>query len=214
MMVALTGAVRLEPAADRRLASLLVAAGCVVVLLSAPLRMILNQQPAPGTAEVAALHAASVTIAERAAGRPVAFLAYDTLSRHHARFYLTQDGRQPIVEYEPISIRNGDPIDLDQPIRATDTPEALRSRLDRSLRRSADFALVYTDTNRYADPRGTLWPYVLGKPVVDTLLVDLGWKPVAHFTLLERDLVLLENLSARASAPAADIAVAARGGER
>jgi len=75
--------------------------------------------------------------------------------------------------------------------------------LDDMLGRWADFALVYTDTNRYADPRETLWPYQLGKPVVDKLLADPAWQPVAHFTLRERDLVLLENTARPASAPRA-----------
>jgi hypothetical protein len=157
--------------------------------------MILNEQPPLGEAGVNAIRSAAFDISDRAGDRPVALLAYDTLSRHHAAYYLAQAGRPRLTEFEPIAVANGDPIDLDQPIRADDTPVALRARLDTALRRWADFALVYTDTNRYADPRETLWPYLLGKPVIDGLLADPGWKPIAHYTLRERDLVLLENVS-------------------
>ena len=210
MMVALSGTVRLTPAANRRLATVAVTAGCVVLLLSAPLRMILNQQPAPGAAEVQNLRAASVIIAQLAGGRPVMLLAYDTLSRHHARYYLAQAGLPPLTEVEPVAGAHGDPIDLDQPIRAGEDAQVLRSRLDRALRRWTAFALVYADTARYDDPGETLWPYLLGRPVVDGLLTDPDWKPVAHFTLLERELVLLENMSVRAGTGGDDARSAAQ----
>ena len=154
-----------------------------------------------------ALRAATFEIAERAAGRPVAFLAYDTLSRHHARYYTAQADRPPIAEFERVATANGDPIDLDQPLRAGDQPHELHSALDRALRRWADFALVYADTARYADPREPLWPYQVGRPVVDGLLADPAWKPVARFTLRERELVLLENTTVQL---ARDRAVARR----
>jgi hypothetical protein len=46
-----------------------------------------------------------------------------------------------------------------------------------------------------------------GKPVVEGLLADSAWRPVAHFTLRVRELVLLENtarpaLEARAATKA------------
>jgi hypothetical protein len=183
-----------EPSGKRRPFAWVTAAGCALLVLSAPARMILNQQPPPGEAGVNAIRSASFEIADRAGDRPVALLAYDTLSRHHVAFYLAQSGRPRLTEFEPIAVANGAPIDLDQPIRADDTADALRARLDTAVRRWADFALVYTDTDRYADPRESLWPYLLGKPVVDGLLADPNWKPVAHFTLRERDLVLLEKV--------------------
>jgi hypothetical protein len=195
LMAGLLGAVRREPGASGRLIAWVAAAGCAIVVLSAPARMLLNQQPPLGAAGVDAIRSAAFEIADRAGNRPVALLAYDTLSRHHAAYYLAQSGRPRLTEFEWIANGMGDPIDLDQPIRDTDNPDNLRARLDTSLRRWADFALVYTDTSRYADPRETLWPYQLGKPVIDRLLSDPTWKPVARFTLRGRDLVLLEKMS-------------------
>jgi hypothetical protein len=195
LMIGLLGAVRREPGAHGRLIAWVAGVGAVLLVVSAPARMILNQPPPLGEAGVNAIRSAAFEIADRAGNRPVALLAYDTLSRHHAAYYLAQSGRPHLTEFEQVAVASGDPIDLDQPIRADDTPDTLRARLDTALRRWADFALVYTDTNRYADPRETLWPYLLGKPVVDGLLADPGWKPVAYFTLRERDLVLLEKVS-------------------
>jgi hypothetical protein len=197
MTVGLTGLVRREPAAESRLGPLIVAAGCAVLLISAPVRMILNQPKAEGVDGINALKAATVEISERADGRPVAFLAYDTLSRHHARFYASLADRPGITEFEPIAVANRDPIDLDQPFRPADSAQALQQRLDSSLRRWSAFALVYTDTARYADSREPLWPYQVGRPVIDGLLADPTWKTVAHFTLRERELVLLENSAFR-----------------
>jgi hypothetical protein len=197
MMIGLTGAVRWEGAPDRRIATLIVGLGCLILLVSAPLRMVLNQPKAEGIEGIQNLRSAAATIGEIANGRPVGFLAYDTLSRHHARFYATLEGRRAITEFEPISNRHGDPIDLDQPIRAGESAGQLQQRLDTALRGWAAYVLVYTDTAHYADPRETLWPYLVGQPVVDRLLADPTWKPVARFTLRERDLVLLENTAVR-----------------
>jgi hypothetical protein len=193
LLVGALGAIEWRPGADRRLASWIVAAIGVALLASAPARMILNQQPALGVAEVRAMQSATVEIEQRAGSRPVAFLAYDTLSRHHVRYYAALAGRPNLSTFEQLAAHAGDPIDLDQPLRNTDRPEELRERLDRTLRTYADFVLVYTDTDRYEDPRELLWPYQLGKPVVDGLLSDPAWTPVARFTLRERDLVLLEH---------------------
>jgi hypothetical protein len=202
MLIGLTGTVRWEGPSTRRTALLIVGVGCLILLVSAPLRMVLNQPKAEGREGSDNLRQAAATIGKIANGRPVGFLAYDTLSRHHARFYAMLAGRTAITEFEPISNRNGDPIDLDQPIRAGESPSQLQQRLDTALRGWAAYVLVYTDTARYADPRETLWPYLVGRPVVDRLLADPSWKPVARFTLRERDLVLLENTAVRdATAP-------------
>ena len=194
LLVGLTGAVRLDPAADPRIGPLVVGVGCAVLLLSAPLRMVLNQPKAEGVEGINALRAATAEIGARAGGRPVAFLAYDTLSRHHFRFYAALDDVPYVVEFERLECgvrREYRPRPAD-PGRTT-TRREHQARLDMMLRRWADFALVYTDTARYADPREPLWPYIVGRPVVDGLLADPTWKPVAHFTLRERELVLLEN---------------------
>ncbi|HZO24406.1 MAG TPA: hypothetical protein VFH48_00255 [Chloroflexota bacterium] len=203
MMLGLAGAVRRAPVGDSRLVPLVVAVGCLALLIAAPLRMVLNQPKAEGVDGINALRAATVEIGERAGRRPVAFLAYDTLSRHHFRYYTALDDRPGVIEFELLAKAHGEIIDLDQPARPGDDARTLQARLDDMLGRWADFALVYTDTNRYADPRETLWPYQLGKPVVDKLLADPAWQPVAHFTLRERDLVLLENTARPASAPRA-----------
>jgi len=197
IMAGLLGAVRRasdSPSTNGRTVGLVAGAGCMLLVLSAPLRMLLAQPPALGEAGVDAIRSAAFQIADLAGDRPVALLAFDTLSRHHAAYYLAQAGRPRLTEYESVAAAHGDPIDLDQPIRQADTPDELRARLDTSLRRWADFALVYVDTARYADPREPLWPYQLGQPVVQRLLADPGWRPVARFTLRERNLVLLENL--------------------
>ena len=201
MMIGLTGAVSRQPGAASRLAPLVVGAGCAILLVSAPLRMLLNQPKAEGIDGINALRAATIEISERANGRPVGLLAYDTLSRHHVRFYAALADRPGIVEFERIATANGDPIDLDQPLRERDQPDELQQRLDGTLRRWAAFALVYTDTARYADPRESLWPYLIGRPVVDRLLGDPTWQPIAHFTLRERELVLLENTAVTRSSP-------------
>jgi hypothetical protein len=156
--------------------------------------MILAQPPAPAEAYVDTVRSAAFQIADLAGDRPVALLAYDTLSRHHAAYYIAQAGRSRLTEFEAVARTHGASIDLDQPIRQDDDPDELRARLDTTLRHWADFALVYTDTSRYADPRESLWPYQLAQPVVERLLADSGWRPVARFTLRERNLVLLENL--------------------
>jgi hypothetical protein len=202
MLIGLTGLVRREPRAHSRLGPLVVGVGCAILLVSAPLRMLLNQPRSEGVDGINALRAATVEIGERADGRPVAFLAYDTLSRHHVRFYAALADRPGVTEFERIAEANGDVIDLDQPLRPDDQAHELQQRLDGTLRGWAAFALVYTDTARYADAREPLWPYQIGRPVVDGLLADPTWKPVAHFTLRERELVLLENTAVRtASAP-------------
>jgi hypothetical protein len=207
MLIGLTGAVRWEGPGTSRIAISVVGVGCLILLVSAPLRMVLNQPKAEGREGIDNLRQAAATIGEIANGRPVAFLAYDTLSRHHARFYATLTGRATITEFEPISNRHGDPIDLDQPIRAGESASQLQQRLDTALRGWTAYVLVYTDTARYADPRETLWPYLVGQPVVDRLLADPTWKPVARFTLRERDLVLLENTAVRDADAQAGLAV-------
>lgn len=209
MMVGLTGAVRLAPTADSRVGPLVVGIGCAVLLASAPLRMVLNQPKADGVDGINALRAATAEIGARAGGRPVAFLAYDTLSRHHFRYYAALDNTPNVIEFELLAKAYGEIIDLDQPVRPGDDPRQLQLRLDEMLRRWADFALVYADTARYADPREPLWPYQVGRPVVDGLLADPSWKPVAHFTLRERELVLLENTTER---PAPELRIAPRSG--
>jgi len=206
MIVGLTGAVRREPSADALIGPLIVAAGCAVLLMSAPVRMVMNQPKAEGVDGINALRAAVRRIGEVAGGRPVAFLAYDTLSRHHFRYYTGLDDAPGVIEFELLAAAHGASIDLDQPIRPGDDVRTLQRRLDGTLRDWADFALVYTDTSRYADPREPLWPYQVGRPVVDGLLADSTWNPVAHFTLRERELVLLENTAdhpARATGRAA-----------
>jgi hypothetical protein len=206
MLIGLTGVVRWEGPATSRIAIQIVGVGCLVLLVSAPLRMVLNQPKAEGIEGIQNLRSAAATIGEISNGRPVGFLAYDTLSRHHARFYATLAGRSAITEFEPIANRHGDPIDLDQPIRAGQTARQLQQRLDTALRGWAAYVLVYADTARYADPRETLWPYLAGRPVVDRLLSDPTWKPVARFTLRERDLVLLENTAVRDASAQAGLA--------
>jgi hypothetical protein len=193
MMIGLTGAVRRKPGADSHLVRLVVGVGCAILVIAAPLRMVMNQPKAEGVDGINALRAATTEIVERANRRPVAFLAYDTLSRHHVRYYAALADRPGTTEFEWIANANGDAIDLDQPLRPGDQAHELQHRLDVALRRWAAFALVYTDTTRYADPREPLWPYLVGRPVVDGLLGDPTWKPVARFTLRERELVLLEN---------------------
>ena len=207
ILVGLTGAVRRDPGADVRVASRVVAIGCAVLLVSAPLRMVLNQPKAEGLDGINALRAASFEIGERVGRRPVAFLAYDTLSRHHFRYYTALDDRPGVIEFELLAKAHGEIIDLDQPLRPGDDVRELQARLDEMLRSWADFALVYTDTARYADPREPLWPYQVGRPVVDGLLADPTWKPVASFRLRERELVLLENMTER---PAPELRVAPR----
>jgi hypothetical protein len=195
VMVGLLGAVTRTPGADDRVVTRLAWAGCALLLASVPLRMVLIQQPPMGEDGVNAIKAATFEIADRANGRPVALLAFDTLSRHHAAFYLAQAGRPLLTEAEQVSNNHGDRIDLDQPIREGEQPAELQARLDTTLRRWADFALVYTDSWRYANPRESLWLYEVGEPVVAALLDDPGWRPVAYYTLKERDLVLLEKTS-------------------
>jgi hypothetical protein len=195
VMVGLLGAVTRTPGIDDRIVTRLAWAGCALLLVSVPLRMVVIQQPPMGEAGVNAIKAATFEIADRANGRPVALLAFDTLSRHHAAFYLAQAGRPLLTEAEQLSNNHGDRIDLDQPIRDGEQPEELQARLDTTLRRWADFALVYTDSSRYANPRESLWLYQVGEPVVAALLDDPDWRPVAYYTLKERDLVLLEKTS-------------------
>ncbi len=196
LMVGLLGAVSRDAAARQdggRGAALAVGAASVVLLLSAPLRMVLNEQVPVGAEDVAAVRAASIEIAQLAAGRPVAFLSYDRFSRHHAQYYLAQAGIPPMADFERTAKAYGDFIDLDQPMRATDTPDELRQRLDRTVRTYADFALVLADPARYDDPREPLWPYQLGRPVVEGLLSDPSWQRVAAYEMAERSFVVLKN---------------------
>ncbi|MGE3271733.1 MAG: hypothetical protein AB7P40_23475, partial [Chloroflexota bacterium] len=180
---------------------LAVGAGCVGLAASAPVRMVLSEPPPIGTDAVAAVRQASIEIAERAQGRPVAFLWSDGFGRHHARYYIAQADQPPLTEYELIAHSNGDPIDLDQPVRPDDRPGELQARLDRTLRRWADFVLVCTDLDRYSDRQAILWPYRLGRPVVEGMLLDPDWLPVAHYTLMGKPFVLLENDTPRPGRP-------------
>lgn len=193
VLAGLLGAVVGRPGHATPVARIALIAGCLVLLASAPIRMILNQTPPLGVEGVSAVRATTIDISERAHGRPVAFLWSDGFGRHHARYYIAQADRPPLTEFELIAIANNDPIDLDQPLRPTDRPNELRRRLDRTLRRWADFVLVCEQTSRYNDRTSILWPYQLGKPVVDEMLRDPGWAPVAHYTLLGKPFVLLEN---------------------
>jgi hypothetical protein len=193
LMAGLLGAVVRRTDRAPGLARAAVTAGCLVLLASAPTRMILNQTPPLGVDGVAAVRATTIDISERAQGRPVAFLWSDGFGRHHARYYIAQADRPPLTEFELIAIANNDPIDLDQPLRPTARPNELRRRLDRTLRRWADYVLVCEQTARYNDRSSILWPYQLGKPVVDGMLADPLWAPVARYTLLGKPFVLLEN---------------------
>ena len=193
LLAGLLGAVVGRPDRAPGLARATLIAGCLVLLASAPSRMILNQTPPLGVDGVAAVRATTIDIAERAQGRPVAFLWSDGFGRHHARYYIAQADRPPLTEFELIAIANSDPIDLDQPLRPNDRPNEMRRRLDRTLRRWADFVLVCEQTARYNDRSSILWPYQLGKPVVDAMLADPLWVPVARYTLLGKPFVLLEN---------------------
>jgi hypothetical protein len=196
ILVGLTGAVRRRPRPGRGMAPrAIVGVAGMVLLLSAPLRMLLNQQSAVGVEQVDAVRAASFEIAGRVGDRPMGFLSYDRFSRHHVRYYLSQADRPEPKKFELVARTDGDIIDLDRPLRPGEQPEDLRGRLDRALRRSADFVLVMTDTSRYEGPRETLWPYQFGRPVVDGLLSDPQWRPVSHMSMVERDFVLLENLT-------------------
>jgi hypothetical protein len=201
ILAGLAGLVERAPTAPGWLVPLVVGGGCALVAASVPLRMVLGAPPAVGSAGVAEVRAATVEIAERAQGRPIAFLWHDGFGRHHARYYSAQADRPLLAEYEYFAVANGDPIDLDQPIRPGDQPAELRARLDRTIRRWADYAFVCTDTTRYADAEAILWPYQVGRPVVEGLMADPDWRPVAHFTLLGRPFVLLENHTDRSGRP-------------
>jgi hypothetical protein len=193
LMVGLLGAVSRAPGASPGRTRAAVGVGTVLLLLFAPLRMVLNEQPPFGAEAVAATRAASIEIAQRANGRTVAFMSYDRFSRHHAQYYLAQAGAPPITLFEEEARAHGDFIDLDQPLRATDNPAELRQRLDRTLRNYADFALVLADPARYGDPSEVLWPYQLGQPVIAGLLADPDWQRVATYEMAERSYILLKN---------------------
>lgn len=211
VLAGLLGAVGRADGARQRDLRLAVAAGTAALLVSAPLRMVLNEQKPLGADGVAAVRDASLEIARIADGRTVAFLSVDRLSRHHAHFYLAQAGLPPIRDFESASGAHGDFIDFEQPIRVNDDPAELRRRLDRTLRNWADFVLIVEDPSRYGDAREVLWPYLLGQPVVAGLLADPAWQPVARFELVERPHVLLKNNGARpAGAGRAEAPVAAR----
>ena len=49
------------------------------------------------------------------------------------------------------------------------------------------------DTARYEDGDELLWPFQLGRPVVERLLADPTFVPVERFTVLGLPFVLLEN---------------------
>jgi hypothetical protein len=200
LLICLLGAVVTHPGASPSLGKLAVAAGCAALLLSAPLRMFLSQPRPVGNDEVANVRAASLDIAEHAQGRPVAFLWADGFGRHHARYYIAQADRPSLLEFELIARGQQDFIDLDQPLRPGDQPAELRARLDRTVRGWADFVLVSEDTAAYENSQSILWPYQLGKPVVEGLLADPRMQPVAQYRLMGRPFVLLENLARRTSA--------------
>ena len=199
VLAGLLAAVEPGPRARARypLAVAAVAAGAVGLAGAGAWRMA-AAQPAPvGAAQVDAVRLASLQIGEIANARAIAFLWRRDFSRHHARYYLTQAGRRPLSEYEGGSAEVGTPIDLDQPLRATDDPLALRQTLDFSIRKYADFVLVCEDTARYEDPTEILWPYLIGRPVVEGFLTDPTFVPVARFTLLGVPFVLLQNTKVR-----------------
>ncbi len=222
LMVGLLGAVSRAPGATPRIVAFAVGAAGVVLLLSAPLRMLLNEQPALGAETVARVRAAAIEIATEANGRPVAFLSYDRFSRHHVHYYLMQAGIPPMRDFEMTAKAHGDFINLEQPVRAGDDPAKLRQLLDQTVRNWADYALVHTDTERYASPLEPLWPFQLGKPVVDGLLSDPDWQPVTRYDLAERSYVLLKNNGPRPAAAlptvlpdaSVQVPVAGRGGWR
>ena len=170
-----------------------VVAGAVMLAGAATWRMAASEPPPVGMTEVEAVRAASLRLGEITTNRAIALLWRSGFSRHHATFYLTQAGRGPLPSYEGRSALYGMPIDFDQPLRVADDPAVLRRTLDVSIRKYADFVLVCEDTARYEDPAELLWPFRLGRPVVDGFLADPTFVPVTRFSLSGVPFVLLEN---------------------
>ena len=195
VMTGLLAAIEPGPLARRRsrLAVAAVVAGAAALAGAGAWRMAAAEPIAVGAAQVDAVRAASLQLGAITGDRTIALLWRTGFSRHHARYYLTQAGRRPLSEYEGRSGAYGTPIDLDQPLRVTDDPVALQQRLDFSIRKYADFVLVCEDTARYEDPAELFWPFLLGRRVVDGLLADPTFVPVARFTLMGVPFVVLEN---------------------
>jgi hypothetical protein len=158
-------------------------------------RMRATDRPPVGAAEVAATSDAAAHISGIVGQRSIALLWVFGFSRHHINFYNGERGVRPMVQFEGVATGSGQYVDLEQPLKPTDDPAQLRSMLDRSIRTFADFVFVCEDTSKYEDERESLWPFRVGKPVVDTILHDPAFVPVAHFTLSGLPFVLLENRS-------------------
>ena len=99
--------------------------------------------------------------------RPVAFLAYDTLSRHHFRYYAALDNTPNVVEFESWPRRTVRSSISISPCAPPTTCASSSSDWTRCSDAGQTSHSVYTDTGRYADPREPLWPYQVGRPVVD-----------------------------------------------
>jgi hypothetical protein len=197
MLAGFIGVISRSKTMSSSTAAMLSQAICGSVVMLAVLRMDLYDAPAIGEEDVASVQELSLTLGRRASGRPLAFLWTEDFSRHHADYYLTRAGYPKIVDFAIISTMHGQAIDLDQPLRPGNRPEELRARLDRAIREEAHFVIVNLDVREYEESETTrLWPYLIGRPVVERLLTDDSFPVVGKFTVGGRQFVLLENLTA------------------
>ncbi|MCC7367951.1 MAG: hypothetical protein IT306_05990 [Chloroflexi bacterium] len=188
-----------------------VAAAAVTIIASAVIRMGLAAPPAVGAETVAAVRSAALDIDTIVGNKAVGIIWIKGFGRHHVRYYLAQAGLPPPREFESVANGSGDPIELERPLADGDPRDVLTARLERTIRRFADYVLVTTETAAYEDPKGELWPYRIGRPAIDNILADPDFVPVARFTLFGRPFVLLENrLNPRPGPPARAHAPASR----
>lgn len=197
MLVGLSGLVSRTTAAPRAVSVGLPILASLVILVSCAARMVLNEPPAYGEANVSAFRQLALELGRQGAGRTTALLWTEDFSRHHMDFYLTQAGYPVVMDFASRATERGYRIDLDQPLRPTDQPDELRQRLDTALRTYAEFVVVCLDASQYENAQGTrLWPYTVGRPVVERLLQDPTFKMVQQFTISGRQFAILENLQA------------------
>jgi hypothetical protein len=179
----------------RRMLTAAVLAAAMTLVPLGVYRMHVARFPSIGATAVEATRDTAFALAQLVGRHPVAILSVYGFSRHHANYYLAQAGRPPLVDFTAVAAANGDHFDLEQPLRPGADPQALRASLDAAVRRYADFVVVTPDTRRYADPAQLLWPFTLGRPVVEAWLVDRALIPVARLHLPSVSLVVLKNRS-------------------
>ncbi len=136
-----------------------------------------------GEDSIRAAREAALQIGALAGRRPVAVFWFDGYSVYHINYYLTQAGRDPIV--------NADKID--GPLRNGETPDEWFKRIRESTLTRAGVILVNAESERYTNPAAPAGLFRDGQPFIQSLFRERRLSEASRFQIGPYKFAILDN---------------------